>query len=121
MPGTEVVHGDPDAMGAQARQRLGDAFRLAHYVEWIGNLNPHASRPWPMIAAVLAALLVIGFFGQLLWRRSRPPATTPGVRNAGDPALMADLHDAIAGDKQIGRAAGRERSGQLGSISVVAD
>src|SRR3546814_232628 len=69
------------------------------YVEWIGNLNPHASRPWPMIAAVLAALLVIGFFGHLWWRRSRPPATTPGVGNAGDPALMADLHDAIAGDK----------------------
>src|SRR3546814_15453840 len=69
------------------------------YVEWIGNLNPHASRPWPMIAAVLAALLVIGFFGHLWWRRSRPPATTPGLGNARDPARMADLYDPISGDQ----------------------
>src|SRR3546814_16758762 len=52
-----------------------------------------------MSASGLAALLVLGFFGHLWWRRSRTPATTPGVGNAGDPALMADLNDAIAGDK----------------------
>ena len=68
------------------------------YVEWIGNLNPHAGRPWPMIAAVLAALLVIGLFGHVWWRRSRP-AAAPGVGDACDPALLADLSDAIAGDR----------------------
>ncbi|MFC3715801.1 EAL domain-containing protein [Luteimonas soli] len=64
------------------------------YVEWIGNLNPHTSRPWRMVAAGLAALLVIGFFGHLWWRRSRPAA--PGD---DDPALIADLRDAIAGGR----------------------
>src|SRR3546814_18443180 len=71
------------------------------YVEWIGNLDPHASRPWPMTAAVLAALLALGFFGHLWWRRSRPPATTPAVGNAADQALLSTTPDSIAGAQPV--------------------
>src|SRR3546814_15044294 len=91
------------------------------YVEWIGNLNPHASRPWPMIAAVLAALLVLGFFVHLWWRRSRPPATTPGLGNAGDPALMADLPAAIAGAKRDGMLQDRKSVVKGQSVSARRD
>lgn len=69
------------------------------YVQWIGNSNPRAGRPWRLVAAGLAALLVIGFFGHVWWRRSRPAATVPGLGEAGDRALLADLGDAIASDR----------------------
>lgn len=68
------------------------------YVEWLGNLNPHRQQSWPLFAAGLAALFALGL-GGYAWRRKTRPAQAASSTAAGDPALMADLQDAIAADR----------------------
>ncbi|MDN5781748.1 MAG: EAL domain-containing protein, partial [Luteimonas sp.] len=68
------------------------------YVEWIGNLNPRRSRPWPLLAAGLAALLALIALTAYAWRRRIRPRNAALAAATGDTALMADLHDAIEGD-----------------------
>jgi EAL domain-containing protein (putative c-di-GMP-specific phosphodiesterase class I)/ABC-type amino acid transport substrate-binding protein len=69
------------------------------YVEWIGNLNQHPSRPWPLYAAGLAALLLALGLAGFAWRsRARRGTATP-AGEPGDPALMTDLRDAIEADR----------------------
>src|SRR5690606_9018049 len=63
------------------------------YVEWIGNLSRRDRLPWAAIAAGLAVLLVLGIVAHLWWRR-RQDRRERGV--TGDPALLADLDEAIA-------------------------
>src|SRR5690606_22164181 len=63
------------------------------YVQWIGNLNPHVDRPWPMIAAWLAALLAIGV-AAYAWRRKSRRIAAPAT-----PVLLAELQDAIDADR----------------------
>jgi len=62
------------------------------YVEWIGNLSPHDRKPWPAIAAALAALLALGAVA-FAWRRRILARGRRGI--TGDPALLADLDKAI--------------------------
>lgn len=68
------------------------------YVEWLGNLNPRRQQPWTLLSAGLAALVALGLGGYAWRRKTRPAQATSGTA-AGDPALMADLQDAIASDR----------------------
>src|SRR5690606_32681691 len=63
------------------------------YVEWIGNLSRRDRTPWAAIVAGLATLLALGAVGYA-WRRRHLDRRERGV--AGDPALLADLDEAIA-------------------------
>lgn len=68
------------------------------YVEWIGNLEPHRQRPWPLLAAGLMVLFALGL-GTYAWRRKVRPAQVAPANAADDPVLMAELQDAIATDR----------------------
>ena len=75
-------------------QRLrGSGVQNDLYVEWIGNLTRRERTPWAAIVAGLAVLLALGAVAHLWWRR-RQDRRERGV--TGDPALLADLDDAIA-------------------------
>lgn len=68
------------------------------YVEWIGNLEPHRRRPWPLLAAGLVVLFALGLGTYAWWRKTRP-FQAAAANAAGDPVLMAELQDAIAADR----------------------
>lgn len=68
------------------------------YVKWIGNLDPHPPRPWPLYAAGLATLLALGL-GGFAWRSQARRGRAMPASGTGDPALMADLQDAIDTDR----------------------
>ena len=89
------------------------------YVEWIGNLDPRRPRPWLLYAAGLAALLLLGPAGYA-WRRQSRAGSIAAVNDANDPALMADLRDAIEAGRlgfmlqpQIDLRSGRWRGAEL--------
>lgn len=68
------------------------------YVEWIGNLNPHRPRRWPLLAGGLAGLFAVGL-GTYAWRRKTRPARLAFAAVGDEHALMSQLRDAIAADR----------------------